>query len=321
MIPRFIDSIEKEKIALNSAEANLTGQISDVWGTLYSRNGLTRFMKSEGFFMSRSLGQNFLINKKVLNSFLEKSDFPTEGTVIEIGPGIGNLTWLLLERGLKVVAVEKDNMFAERMPNWVKQWGFDESQLAILHQDALETDFKELAETHDAKHVIGNLPYNVSVPILFHLAYSGARFDSICVMVQKEVGDRILSVQGCKSYGRLSVVLKYLFDIKKVMIINPGAFYPQPKVDSVFLKFVPRADADVGFAKDFLERVAQIGFMHRRKKIRKNLKGCIVQKRVFQDEMMEKLETAFDLDSRAEDWPLKDWIRFATFIRDCEPDQ
>ncbi|MBN2325796.1 MAG: ribosomal RNA small subunit methyltransferase A [Candidatus Omnitrophica bacterium] len=297
---------------------NLSSSRQDLWESLYARKGLKKFMEGEGFFTSRALGQNFLINEKVMNSILNSCHFPAEGTAIEIGPGIGHLTWLLLHRGLKVVAVEKDRLFAERLPEWRRRWGFDETQLTIVHRDALDVDFAALAGNLGVRHVIGNLPYNVSVPILFHLAYSDYRFESICVMVQKEVGERIMASERDKQYGRLSIVLKYLFHASKIMTIRPGAFFPQPKVDSVFMKFVPNPQADVEFAWQFLERAAHIGFLHRRKKMRKNLQGCLVQKRVLSD-LLPEIEKNFDLDQRAEDWPIEEWIRFASFIRSCPP--
>lgn len=308
----------KENIALIIDRNNLSSSRPELWESLYTRPGLKKFMEGEGFFTSRALGQNFLMNEKVMNSMLNSCAFPTEGTVIEIGPGIGHLTWLLLHRGLKVIAVEKDKLFAERLPGWRRRWGFEESELTILHQDALDVDFRKLAKETNARHVIGNLPYNISVPILFHLAYSEHRFESLCVMVQKEVGERIMANERDKQYGRLSIVLKYLFHASKIMTIRPGAFFPQPKVDSIFMKFVPNPQADVDFARKFLERAAHIGFLHRRKKMRKNLQGCLVQKRVLSD-LLPEIEKNFDLDQRAEDWPIEEWIRFAEFIRSRPP--
>jgi len=307
-------------IALNTNDNNLSASGNPLWEILYTRKGLKEFMENEGFFMSKALGQNFLINRNLMNSVLDACDFPTAGTVIEIGPGIGHLTWLLLERGVKVVAVEKDRLFAERLAVWRERWGFSESQLTIIHQDALETDFGALAKEHQVQHIIGNLPYNVSVPILFRLSYSGYPFESLCAMVQKEVGERILANAKNPQYGRLSIVLKYLFDVRKIATIAPSAFFPSPKVDSAFLKFVPRPGADSQFARLFLERAAFIGFMHRRKKLRKNLQGSIVQKRVLTG-LLPDMENHFNLDCRAEDWTVDEWVRFAEYVRDCPPEE
>lgn len=303
---------------MNEISGNLSSSHNNLWEILYTRNGLKEFMENEGFTMSRALGQNFLINRNLMNSLLNACGIPSEGCVVEIGPGAGHLTWLLLDRGLKVAAVEKDRLFAERLPQWRERWGFTDSQFVVLHQDALETDFFTVAETYSARHVIGNLPYNVSTPILFQLAYCGYAFESICVMVQKEVGERILADAKNSQYGRLSIVLKYLFEVKKISVITPGAFFPQPKVDSVFLKFTPKTGVDGAFAKQYLERAALIGFMHRRKMLRKNLQGSIIQRRILTD-LLPEIEVHFNLDCRAEDWPVGEWVRFAEFIRDCPP--
>lgn len=308
----------KVNIALKPDGGNLSFSHNHVQEILYTSKGLKEFMESEGFMMSKALGQNFLINRNLMNSVLDACNFPREGCALEIGPGIGHLTWLLLERGLNVVAVEKDRLFAERLPRWRERWDFRESQLTVLHQDALETDFRAIAEMYHVTHAIGNLPYNVSVPILFQLAYCGHRFESICVMVQREVGERILADARNPQYGRLSIVLKYLFDIKKIKTITPGAFFPQPKVDSVFMKFTPKPEADVEFAKKYLERAALIGFMHRRKMLRKNMQGSIIQRRILSD-LLPEIEENFNLDNRAEEWPITEWVRFAEFIRSCPP--
>ncbi len=286
---------------------------------LYSRNGLTRFMESAGFRYSRALGQNFLINRRVMESVLDAIAFPRSGRVIEIGPGLGQLTWLILERGADVVAVERDRWFAAWLPEMLEQFDFGAARLRVIQQDALETDFRQLAEEHQAARVIGNLPYNVSVPILFHLAYCGFRFEQTAVMLQKEVGERILAHPGTKSYGRLSIVLKYLFSIQKVKTIDPGSFCPRPHVESVFLTLEPLPDADVEFARLFLERVIHIGFLHRRKKLRKQLQGAIVQRRVLDADFLREAEQDFNLDDRAEAWPIETWVRFAELVRSRQP--
>ncbi len=286
---------------------------------LYNRHGLSEFMDIAGFRYSRALGQNFLINRRVMESMLDGIAFPREGWVIEIGPGLGHLTWLILERGANVVAVEKDRWFAVWLPDLVKHFEFDPARLRVIQRDALETDFRQLAEEHQTARVIGNLPYNVSVPILFHLAYCGFRFEQIAVMLQKEVGERILAHPGTKSYGRLSIVLKYLFSVKKVKTIDPGSFFPRPHVESVFLTFEPLPGADVEFARLFLERVIHIGFQHRRKKLRKQLEGAIVQRRVLDPDFLRGAEREFNLDSRAEAWPVETWVRFAELVRHYPP--
>lgn len=285
---------------------------------LYKPSQLTNFLGNHGIRLTKALGQNFFINQNSLDNILDKTELPTDGPIIEIGPGIGNLTWKLINRGLTVYAVEKDHTFLSILQELGQEAGVSD-RLQIIHRDALETDFSALAQETGARHVIGNLPYNVSVPILFHVAYCGFSFDSIGVMLQKEVGDRILAQPENKNYGRLSIVLKYLYTIKKIKTIPPTSYFPRPKVESVFLKMEPKTDIDLDFCQQFLERAVKVGFLHRRKKLRSQFKGSIIERRILGNHL-DTIETHFDLDQRAEAWTVEEWVRFAQFIQAMNPD-
>ncbi len=283
--------------------------------SLYSKKGLIAYTKRYGLHLTKALGQHFLIQRDWMTAILTRSTIPSEGCVIEIGPGVGHLTWLLLERGLKVVAIEKDRRFVEMIQELAAIEPAYKDRLRIIEGDALKTDFKALQQETGARCVIGNLPYNAATPILFHLAYSGAPLECLCTMVQKEVGERIMSDSGCKAYGRLSVVLQYLFDITASDVIPPYAFFPAPKVNSLVLTFIPKPGADIEFAQDFLERVVHVGFLHRRKKLRTSLKGSIVQKRILSPEFLSNAESEFNFDDRAEHWPVERWAAFAEYVQ------
>lgn len=283
--------------------------------SLYSKKGMIAFANSRGIRLTKALGQHFFLQKDWLASIANKAHLPHEGHVIEIGPGLGHLTWILLERGLHVTAVEKDRRFASMLAELSEIEPDYAGRLEIVEADALKTDFVELQRRTGATCVTGNLPYNVSVPILFHLAYSGAPFDQLCFMMQKEVGERILSESGCKAYGRLSIVLQYLFDIEPVETLPPHVFFPPPKVESMVMTFLPKPGVDIEFAKQFIERVVQLGFLHRRKKLKSSMKGGIVQRRVFDPAFFEQAGGLFDFDERAEQWPLSRWIEFADYVR------
>lgn len=283
--------------------------------SLYSKQGLIAYTKRYGLRLTKALGQHFLIQRDWMAAVLNRSDIPREGCVIEIGPGVGHLTWLLLERGLNVVAIEKDRRFAEMIQELAALEPAYKNRLRIIEGDALKTDIKTLQQETGARCVIGNLPYNAATPILFHLAYSQAPFECLCTMVQKEVGQRIMSESGCKAYGRLSVVLQYLFDITASDVIPPYAFFPAPKVDSLVLKFSPKPEVDVNFAQQFLERVVHVGFLHRRKKLRTSLKGSSVQGRDFSPDFLLEAEGEFNFDDRAEQWPVEQWVAFAEYVR------
>jgi 16S rRNA (adenine1518-N6/adenine1519-N6)-dimethyltransferase len=289
---------------------------------IYHRGGLSRFLERHGFHLSRALGQHFLISRKTLRTMLDTADLPKDGAIIEIGPGVGHLTWQLLERGLSVVAIEKDNKFSELLQTFARripQTNEGSSPaLTVIHEDALEMDFARLAETCKVDQVIGNLPYNVSVPILFRLAYCAFRFRKICVLLQKEVGERIWATPGGKSYGRLSIVLKYLYHVRKLHTVYPDVFFPRPKVESVFIEMAMKPEADIPFAQTFLERVVRIGFLHRRKKMRKQFLGAIVERRILDAAFMENAEREFNFDQRAEEWDVETWVRFGQFVQQAK---
>lgn len=272
------------------------------------------FLASHGLRASPALGQHFFIHRSMLQSIVKAAGFPLDETVIEIGPGIGHLTWTLLDLGYAVHAVEKDRRFAEMLTSLAERALDPNRRPSLLRADALETDFTQLQIKTGATGVIGNLPYNVAVPILFHVAYSGAPFKRLGFMVQKEVGERMAARSGEKPYGRLSIVLQYLYDIQPVQLIPPHAFFPAPKVESLFVTLTPRDGADPGFAKRFLERVAKIGFSHRRKKLRGVLRGAIIEKRVLDDAFLQQAADRFNFDDRAEHWPLETWIDFARLV-------
>lgn len=293
--------------------------MSEFIDSLYTRAGLGTFLERHGMRLSRALGQHFFIHRTLLRKFLTRFDVTNENRVVEIGPGMGHLTALLLENGAAVTAIEKDKRFATMLKEVIAQVPEWWPRCDIRVQDAMDVDFFALQEETAADTCIGNLPYNVSVPLLFRLAYSGARFSRLGFLVQKEVGERMTARCGEKAYGRLSIVLQYLFAIRLVGNAPPKAFFPPPKVQSLFVRMEPRADADLAFAETYLERVVRIGFLHRRKKLRGHMRGAIVEKRVFDDAFLERASEQFDLEGRAEHWDHDTWVRFARFVRDTPP--
>lgn len=287
--------------------------------SLYSRAGLGTFLDRHGMRMSRALGQHFFIHRSMLRAMLRKFDIPEGSRVIEIGPGMGHLTALILEKEAHVVALEKDKRFAAMLKEVISQvpeW-WPRTDIRVL--DAMEADFAALQQETQASICIGNLPYNVSVPLLFRIAYSGAPFSKLGFLVQREVGERMKAVCGEKPYGRLSVVLQYLYTIKIVGEAPPHAFFPPPKVQSLFVRMEANPESELEFAERFLERVVRVGFLHRRKKLRGHMKGAIVERRVFDDAFMERAAQEFDLEDRAEHWDHETWVRFARFVKDTPP--
>jgi len=243
---------------------------------------------------------------------IDKMDLEEGATIVEIGPGVGHLTWRLIERGHHVIAIEKDKYFIDPLRALARTFDAEGEWLTVIEADATEVDYQQIVNEYHAKTMIGNLPV---IPILFQVAYSPAQFESLGFLMQKEVGERILAQPQTKEYSRVSIVLNYLFKPKKLRYVPPSAFIPRPNVDSMFMKFIPKENVDKDLAKHFMEPVVKIGFSHRRKKLRSQLKGAKIQNLIITPEVLDRLEQQFDLDQRAQDWDVATWVRFAETIR------
>lgn len=287
--------------------------------SFYTKGGLLSFLKKHKLIFSKSMGQNFLHNRNIMRAIIKALQWEEGATVLEIGPGLGHLTWVMLDEGYRVIALEKDRTFISAIKELSQYVDPDAQRHEVLEMDATGADYTSLQQQYGVQHVIGNLPYYATVPILFKIAYDQATFSSLGFMMQKEVGERILAEPCTKEYGRLSVVLNYLFSIKRVKYVPPKSFIPQPNVESVFMKFTPKPEADNTFAQDYLERAVQFGFMHRRKKLRGQFKGRQIKQITLKDNVLEQLENEFNLDERAQDWPMQTWVKFARRLHDLQP--
>ncbi len=212
----------------------------------------------------KSLGQNFLIDKKVLKIISEIVDIKNKD-ILEVGPGTGNLTSELIKKNpKKIILIEKDNVLLKLL----KEKFFDRA--TYFNEDILKFTEKNLSK--EKLTVFGNLPYNISTEILIKWVLSmntEVWFDKLILMFQKEVANRILSKYNCSEYGRLSIIANWKLDVKKVIDIEPNAFYPQPKVYSSLLIFEPKKKFFKLKSGNSLELVTRTFFNQRRKKIKK----------------------------------------------------
>ena len=216
------------------------------------------------FKPKRKLGQNFLVDEK-LNNFISKlGNINREDTVLEIGPGKGNLTkFLINENPKKLILIEKDNYLANELK--IKFKGID-----VINEDYLDVDEKNLNLNNTI--VYGNLPYNVSSQILIKLIkLETIKFKKLILMFQKEMADRILADTNTKSYGRLSIISQWRMNITKIKDILPQSFRPIPKIMSTLLKFEPKQDYYKIKEIKKLEFVTNTFFNYRRKMIKKPL--------------------------------------------------
>ncbi len=244
----------------------------------------------------KRFGQNFLTDQAVIAAILAAVAPRADDDLVEIGPGLGALTVPLLERLPRLHVVEIDRNIVARLRR-----RFAEARLVIHEGDALEFDFGTLGRD---LRIVGNLPYNISTPLLFHLARHSAQVRDMHFMLQKEVVERMVAEPGGAEYGRLSVMLQYRFDMVLLFVVPAEAFEPRPKVESAFVRLVPRPAAQRTAIDDAtLAQVVAAAFGQRRKMLRNALRTLLT------DAEFDELGIAPTL--RAEDVAVADYVRIA----------
>lgn len=220
----------------------------------------------------KRFGQNFLQDSRVISDILAHAHPQAGEHWVEIGPGLGALTQPLLSHGVKLDVVELDRDLVARLQ---KQFaGID--RITIHSADALKFDFNTLVQNSEKLRVIGNLPYNISTPLMFHLLETTGFVEDMHFMLQKEVVDRICAEPGSKKYGRLSVMMQYFCETEWLFDVPPESFDPAPQVMSAIVRLVPheKSPVDIADFKQFSLLVTQ-AFSQRRKTIRNSLKNFI----------------------------------------------
>ena len=242
----------------------------------------------------KSLGQNFLVDKNIIKKIINIGNINENKTVLEIGPGYGNLTESIADlKPKKILAIEKDKNLSIYLKNKFK----DNKSIKIINDDILTLIKKNNLEKNIL--VFGNLPYNISTKILASLALLNKWppwYDELILMFQKEVADRIVAKKNTKEFSRLSVLSNWRFDIKKHFNISKNCFFPKPKIVSTLLSFKPKKNNNYNLKNPMiLEKVTRILFSNRRKMINKNFKKLFKK-----DELMAgKLQV--DLSKRPEE--------------------
>ena len=224
----------------------------------------------------KRFGQHFLHDRYVLQKIVDAINPRTEDSLVEIGPGQGALTFPLLQRCGKLHAVEIDNDLAERLPEQAAPHG----EIDIYNIDALKFDFSQLVNQPHSLRVVGNLPYNISTPLLFHLIKSINSIQDMHFLLQKEVVDRLVAgPDDRQNYGRLGIMVQYFCHTEWLFDVGAGAFKPPPKVDSAVIRLTPRKHPEVT-AVDFqhFSLLVQQAFSQRRKTLRKSLQKIACDK-------------------------------------------
>jgi 16S rRNA (adenine1518-N6/adenine1519-N6)-dimethyltransferase len=247
----------------------------------------------------KRFGQNFLVDRHYIDRIVAAVDPAPADNVVEIGPGLGALTRPLLERLAKLTVIEIDRDLAARLSA-----EFTPERLRIHNVDALTFDFETLGSE---LRVIGNLPYNISSPMLFHLAQYEANLRDMTVMLQREVVQRMAAAPATPDYGRLSVMLQVRFRIERLLVVPPGAFRPTPLVDSAIARLTPLGvtrptiDDEALFA-----RIVTAAFGQRRKTLRNALKLLATEAELERE--------GIDPGARGETLPVSDFVRLANAL-------
>ncbi len=220
-----------------------------------------------GLMARKSLGQHFLLDSNLTDKIARQAGDLSLGTTLEVGPGPGGLTRSLLAAGARVIAIEKDERCLEALAELSAAYP---GRLEVLAGDALEIDASRLGE--GPRRIVANLPYNVGTPLLIGWLKRIEAFESLTLMFQREVADRLLAATRSEGYGRLSVIAQWRAKTRRLFDLPPGAFTPPPKVTSTVIRLEPRTDAPpVDFS--LVERVTAAAFGQRRKMLRSSLKS------------------------------------------------
>jgi 16S rRNA (adenine1518-N6/adenine1519-N6)-dimethyltransferase len=222
-----------------------------------------------GLKPKKALGQHFLLHPHQARRLVAALDLTGEDTVVEIGAGLGALTTFLAQSAQRVIALERDPALAE----FLKEDLFAATpNVDVLCQDVLEFDFRQASvEAGHPLAVVGNLPYQITSPLLFRLLEVLPAIARAVLMMQQEVGARLLAPPGTKDYGILSVLGQYYFHLTRLFSLSPGNFFPPPRVDSVVLRLQPTTPALPARDEGLLQQVVKTAFAHRRKTLNNTL--------------------------------------------------
>ena len=273
-------------------------------------------MKKYNIKANKALGQNFLINANVIENIVESSNIKREDLVIEIGPGLGTLTKYLLEKAGRVICVELDKRMIEILKDRFKN--FD--NLEILNQDILEVNLNELINKEKEKYklknvkVVANLPYYITTPIIMMLLEQELKLDSITVMIQKEVADRLIAIPGKKNTGAITYTIYYYAEAEEILEVPNSSFIPAPEVTSKVIKLKLRKEKPIQVKnEELMFKIIKLAFSQRRK----TLVNSLVNSKIFSSkEEAEKIlkEIKLDKNIRAEKLSLQDFASIANCI-------
>ncbi len=231
---------------------------------------LKKFLDEQGMCMQKKFGQNFLVNGDARRKIVDALEMGENATVWEVGPGLGSMTEELLQRGAKVTAYEIDHGFARFVREFFEEYT-EKGKFDLVEGDVLKTWTKYYKENGPARYFFGNLPYNVAATIIADTINEGVRFDKMVVTIQKEVGLRMAAQPGTENYSSFSVLCQWAYNVKSVMDLAGGSFWPVPNVASRAMVMTKREDFPrCKNPSRFMKMIRDL-FASRRKTIRNNL--------------------------------------------------
>lgn len=285
---------------------------------LYSPSTISEIKNKHGFKLSKSLGQNFLTDKNIIDKIVEKSNIGKNDLVIEIGPGIGVLTAAAAEEAGKVIAIEIDRNLIPILQETLQEY----DNIEVINSDVLKTDLSKIMEQNteingqkiSGVKIMGNLPYYITTPIIMKILEDKVPADSITIMLQKEVADRIKAGPGSRTYGALSVAVQYYCTVAHVANAPKEIFIPQPKVDSAVIRLDIRKEKPVRvYHEDAFFAVVKAGFGQRRKTLLNALTGLYG---LSKEEIATVMSAAgIDPIRRAETLSLEEFAAIANAVR------
>ena len=253
----------------------------------------------KGHVARKRFGQNFLVDRGIISAIVSTIDPQRSDSVVEIGPGLGAITRPLLDRLERLHVVEIDRDLIARLRK-----EYPPERMTIHEGDALAFDFASIGTD---LRLVGNLPYNISTPLLFHLAEYVGIVRDMHFMLQKEVVERMVAIPGESDFSRISVMLQYRFHLEWLIDVPPESFDPPPKVQSAVVRLIPKEVSELkATSQEKLSQVVQTAFSQRRKMLRNTLKGTLSDAGFA--------ELGIDPTRRAEDIPVDDYVRIANYL-------